>query len=94
MSTRVKYCKRCRNNYTDYPSLSRRDNETEICSKCGNEEAMNDFMKINTIPIENLVAECIFCNKLKPSIFEEWIKFKIDQLSDSEDKDIGTRRAS
>ena len=36
-------CPRCGKETTDFPALSRRDNETEICSKCGTEEAMIDF---------------------------------------------------
>lgn len=28
---------------SEYPALSRRDNKTDICSKCGTEEAMFDF---------------------------------------------------
>lgn len=36
-------CPRCNQNFTEYPALSRRDNKTEICSKCGQEEAMFDY---------------------------------------------------
>lgn len=36
-------CPRCNKEYTDYPSLSRRDNETEICPICGITEALEDF---------------------------------------------------
>ncbi len=28
---------------TDFPAISRRDNETEICSQCGIDEAIADF---------------------------------------------------
>lgn len=41
-------CPRCRKkkNMT-YPALSRRDNKTNICSDCGTNEAMFDFMIAN-----------------------------------------------
>ena len=35
-------CPRCLRLYTGYPALSRRDNKTEICSRCGTEEAVLD----------------------------------------------------
>ena len=40
-----KICARCKNYIIGYPALSRRDNKTEICSKCGSLEALEDFMK-------------------------------------------------
>lgn len=36
-------CPRCGEETTSFPALSRRDNKTEICSKCGTEEAMIDL---------------------------------------------------
>ena len=36
-------CPRCKKETTDFPALSRRDNKTEICSKCGTEEALIDL---------------------------------------------------
>lgn len=38
-------CPRCGKMTTDYPALSRKDNKTEICSKCGTEEALSDYFK-------------------------------------------------
>lgn len=38
-------CPRC-GKEIDYPALSRRDNKTEICSDCGTQEALEDFLKI------------------------------------------------
>lgn len=37
-------CPRCKNKTYDYPALSRKDNSTEICSACGTDEAMIDFI--------------------------------------------------
>ena len=28
----------------DFPALSRKDNKTDICSKCGQEEAMKEYV--------------------------------------------------
>jgi len=38
-------CPRCGNWVTDFPAISRRDDKTEICSRCGTEEALNDFTR-------------------------------------------------
>lgn len=38
MSGRV--CPRCGNTYYEYPSVSRRDNKTDICPQCGLAEAL------------------------------------------------------
>ena len=35
-------CPRCREEYYEWPALSRRDNKTEICPACGIAEAMED----------------------------------------------------
>lgn len=39
-----KICPRCKNNIIGYPSLSRKDNKTEICSECGTLEALEEFI--------------------------------------------------
>ena len=39
-NTTEKFCPRCGAKYTDYPAVSRYDNETYICPACGVEEAM------------------------------------------------------
>ena len=39
-NTTEKFCPRCSGLYTDYPAVSRYDNETYICPACGVEEAM------------------------------------------------------
>jgi transcription elongation factor Elf1 len=39
-------CPRCgANEVGSYPALSRRDNKTDICSNCGQEEALYDLSK-------------------------------------------------
>jgi hypothetical protein len=38
-------CPRCWHTYKDHPALSRRDNETLICPRCGTAEALEDFVK-------------------------------------------------
>ena len=37
-------CPRCGKEYDGYPAISRKDNKTEICSECGQDEAMEDFI--------------------------------------------------
>jgi len=36
-------CPACKDTVTDFPAISRKDNETEICSQCGNDEALADY---------------------------------------------------
>lgn len=38
-----KKCPRCGEEYYEYPSISRLDNETEICPNCGMAEAFEDL---------------------------------------------------
>jgi len=61
-------CPRCGESITGYPALSRRDNKTYICSKCGNEEAMMDFTisERNGLRVVNhpLWVEIMFLRKL------------------------------
>lgn len=56
-------CPRCeRNHYTPYgepwdpgdplpPAVSRMDDQTHICSKCGEDEAMRDFTRAAPVPL-------------------------------------------
>jgi hypothetical protein len=39
-----KVCPRCKQFIIGYPALSRKDNKTEICSKCGAIEALEVFI--------------------------------------------------
>lgn len=50
-----KICPICKNKIVGYPALSRKDNKTEICSKCGVAEALQDFARGNG---EELYCQC------------------------------------
>ena len=44
-------CPQCNEHYFEFPALSRRDNETEICPTCGTLEALDDIVGAGvTIP--------------------------------------------
>lgn len=43
--TQVRKCPHCGAYYTQRPALSRLDNKTEICPKCGKEEAVLQFIQ-------------------------------------------------
>lgn len=43
----TKICPICNLKYNGYPSISRKDNKTEICPDCGTKEALEDFIKFN-----------------------------------------------
>ena len=40
----IQRCPKCGKEFTEYPALSRVDNETEICPKCGVREAIDVFI--------------------------------------------------
>jgi RNA polymerase subunit RPABC4/transcription elongation factor Spt4 len=40
----IQRCPKCHREFTEYPAISRKDNETEICPGCGLREAMEAFM--------------------------------------------------
>ncbi len=40
----IQRCPKCSKEFTEYPALSRVDNETEICSECGVKEAVMLFI--------------------------------------------------
>lgn len=61
MKKEIRKCLRCEKVYEDYPATSRRDNSTEICSKCGTEEAMVDFYGIAKVPYDVFCRELRFC---------------------------------
>lgn len=38
-------CPLCGEDYDGYPAISRKDNKTKICSKCGTNESLIEFIK-------------------------------------------------
>lgn len=38
-------CPKCHQDYYGYPAISRKDNKTKICDKCGLTEALTDFFE-------------------------------------------------
>lgn len=44
-------CPMCGEIYSGYPALSRRDNKTEICSRCGEQEAFEDYLGVPYAPL-------------------------------------------
>lgn len=43
-------CPRCNHEYEEPPAISRKDNKTKICSKCGTNEALHAFINYSKIP--------------------------------------------
>lgn len=57
-----KVCPRCRHEYDGFPALSRSDNKTEVCSDCGQWEAMYQFAHKGALPkIEDGFGVCTGC---------------------------------
>ena len=71
----IETCPRCNESYTGYPALSRRDNATDICSKCGEIEAVLDYTSFDNIPIEHLIVESKFHTKIGVS-YRVWMEWK------------------
>lgn len=42
---KIRLCPICKENYTGYPAISRKDNKTEICPTCGVRESFEAFLK-------------------------------------------------
>ena len=42
----IQRCPKCKKEFTEYPALSREDNETEICPECGVREAIDAIFRI------------------------------------------------
>ena len=64
-----KKCPRCDEAMSKYPALSRRDNKTDICSACGQDEAMVDYAKSvgnhNFVRESSLITDALFVKKLE-----------------------------
>lgn len=56
----IRICPICGNEYTDHPAISRRDNITEICPRCGTHEALEGFITERLQNKENDNKFCIF----------------------------------
>ena len=45
----IQRCPKCKKEFTEYPALSREDNETEICPECGVREAVEAYVKARSM---------------------------------------------
>jgi predicted RNA-binding Zn-ribbon protein involved in translation (DUF1610 family) len=71
----TKICPRCDEPYRGHPARSRRDNKTDICSDCGNAEAMNDYVPLFYEDDHELLIEKRFHEKLGID-FSVWVEWK------------------
>lgn len=72
------HCFRCNSSYTEPPALSRRDNKTYICSSCGNQESINDYLDFVRIPPQQIEREKMFHDKIGAD-FNVWKNWKLRQ---------------
>ena len=63
-------CPRCDEASSEIPAMSRRDNKTEICSDCGVQEAMCDYLDFDNIPEGQMLLELRLQKKLNTSYYE------------------------
>ena len=58
----IRICPICGKEYTDYPSISRKDNTTEICPRCGTMEALDDYINAH---MQNKEKDDLYCKQAK-----------------------------
>lgn len=62
----VQVCPKCKKEFVGYPTLSRVDNKTEVCSECGVREALEKVFEVINydlyIIIESLILLAILIN--------------------------------
>ena len=68
-------CPRCEKPSKEQAVFSRRDNKTDICSDCGNAEAMNDYVPLFSEDDHELLVEKRFHEKLGID-FSVWVEWK------------------
>ena len=74
--TDFKTCPRCELvQDMEFPALSRRYN-IDICSRCGQVEAVNDMLHIMEIEFDSLGVEAKFCAKNDSKTYGEWLEWK------------------
>lgn len=56
----IRICPVCGDEYTEHPAISRKDNITEICPKCGMKEALDVFINERLVNKEDDSRYCIF----------------------------------
>lgn len=78
-SIETEICPRCNRMKLDENggnAISRRDNETRICSSCGEREAFCDYFKYSSLPISEINVERDFHKKIERpySKYRSWHK--------------------
>jgi hypothetical protein len=67
-------CPRCKHDLGKIPAISRLDNKTNICSQCGQEEAMFDY-SISQLNDKDKKAQRILAGLWLPTeIYQEYLK--------------------
>ena len=79
-------CPRCKRKIDkEYPALSRRDNKTYICSQCGRNEAMEDYMERNNTQTYRITwrHEVYIKAKNPEELKEKWEGLDLQNLKES-----------
>ena len=79
----IKICPVCGNEYTEHSALSRRDNITEICPRCGQKEALEDFINSKLVNKGQDNRYCIFEKRICRFADKQGDSFKCNAPSDS-----------
>jgi predicted RNA-binding Zn-ribbon protein involved in translation (DUF1610 family) len=80
----IRICPACGNEYTDHPAISRKDNMTEICPRCGMKEALEDYLTEKLQNKENDNKYCIFEKRICRFANKEGDTFSCTAKSDYE----------
>ena len=54
----IRICPICGKEYTDYPAISRKDNKTEICPRCGVMESLDRYVNEH---MQNKEKDNLYC---------------------------------
>ena len=56
----MKKCPLCGKEFNEFPAISRKDNKTEICSKCGHLEAIEVYLNAM---LDNKEQDKLYCKE-------------------------------
>lgn len=80
---KIRKCPICKEKYCGYPAISRKDNKTPICPKCGQKEALEDFVEHKKLDAVKEDLEIIIdLTKCDDSLFSDGIELDIRSVAE------------
>lgn len=79
----IKVCPICGKEYTEHPAISRKDDKTEICPRCGIHEGLESYLNSKLEGKENDSRYCIFEKRICRYARKEGSTFRCAAPSDN-----------